>query len=77
MVDDVRQPIQTPPGCNWISIPARDVAVGDVLRINDWRLHVVGVERDFATAVLTAEFGFLLHFTHDDVVDVLRLALAA
>jgi hypothetical protein len=57
-------------------VPARDIAVGDVLRVNDWELHVVAVERDLATAVLTAEFGFLLHFTRDDVVDVLKPVLA-
>jgi hypothetical protein len=58
-------------------VPARDIAVGDVLRVNDWQLHVVAVERDLATAVLTVEFGFLLHFTRDDVVDVLKPASAA
>jgi hypothetical protein len=52
-------------------IPARDLAIGDVIHINDWQLHVISVERDIATAVLTAEFKFLLHFTRDDVVDVL------
>ena len=52
-------------------IPARDLAIGDVFQVNDRRLHVIAVERDIATAVLTAEFEFLLHFTRDDVVDVL------
>jgi hypothetical protein len=51
-------------------IPARELAVGDVIRLNDWRLHVVAVEHDLATAVLTAEFDFLLHFTRTDPVDV-------
>ncbi|HEY3715722.1 MAG TPA: hypothetical protein VGL39_14450 [Jatrophihabitantaceae bacterium] len=51
-------------------IPARHLVVGDVLRINDWRLHVVAVEHDRATAVLTSEFEFLLHYTRDDSVDV-------
>jgi hypothetical protein len=58
-------------------IPAQDLRVGDVLLVNDWRLHVIGVERELAIAVLTVEFGFLLHFTGDDVVDVLQHALAA
>jgi hypothetical protein len=58
-------------------IPVRDLRVGDVLQVNDWQLHVISVERDLATAVLTAEFGFLLHFTGDDVVDVLKPAMAA
>jgi hypothetical protein len=52
-------------------IPARELAVGDILRVNDWELHVLAVERDVATAVLTAEFGFLLNFTRDDYVEVL------
>ena len=51
-------------------IYARDLAVGDVFQVNDWRLHVIAVERDTAAAVLTAEFEFLLHFTSDDLVDV-------
>jgi hypothetical protein len=51
-------------------IHAQDLAIGDVLRLNDWRLHVTAVEHDRATAVLTAEFGFLLHFTRDESVDV-------
>jgi hypothetical protein len=51
-------------------IPARELAVGDVIRVNDWRLHVVAVEHDLATAVLTAEFDFLLHFTRTDPVDL-------
>ena len=29
-------------------IPARDLAVGDVLHINDWHLHVINIERDQA-----------------------------
>jgi hypothetical protein len=51
-------------------IPARNLAVGDVLRLNDWHLQVIAVEHDLATAVLTAQFEFLLHFTRDDSVDV-------
>jgi hypothetical protein len=51
-------------------IPARELTVGDVMRVNDWRLRVVAVEHDLATAVLTAEFDFLLHFARDDSVDV-------
>jgi hypothetical protein len=43
-------------------IPARDLAVGDVLHINDWRLHVIHIERGEALAVLTEEFAFLIHF---------------
>ena len=58
-------------------IHVRDLRVGDVLRVNDWQLHVIGVERDLATAVLTAEFGFLLHFKGDDIVDILKPAMAA
>ncbi|MCU1657933.1 MAG: hypothetical protein JWO57_2589 [Pseudonocardiales bacterium] len=51
-------------------IPALELAVGHVIRLNDWQLHVVAVEHDVATAVLTAEFDFLLHFARHDSVDV-------
>jgi len=53
-----------------MKIPARQLAVGDILRVNDRRLHVVAVEREIGTVVLTAEFDFLLHFTRDDMIDV-------
>jgi len=58
-------------------IPARDLVVGDVLDINDWRLHVINIERDQAMAVLTAEFAFLIHFAHEDLVSVQPRAAAA
>jgi hypothetical protein len=51
-------------------ISAQELAVGDVIRLNDWRLHVVAVEHDLAIGVLTAEFAFLLHFARNDPVDV-------
>jgi hypothetical protein len=53
-----------------MKIPARELTVGDVLRLNDWQMHVIAVEHDLGTAVLTAEFGFLLHFTRDETVDI-------
>ncbi|MCW2656028.1 MAG: hypothetical protein JWR06_221 [Jatrophihabitans sp.] len=53
-------------------IPVRELAVGDVIRLNDWHLHVVAVENDIATAVLTEEFDFLLHFTRGESLDVLN-----
>ena len=53
-----------------MKITVRELAIGDVIRVNDWQLHVVAVEHDIATAVLTTEFGFLLHFTRDDCVDI-------
>ena len=53
-----------------MKIPARQLAIGDTLCINDWQLHVIAVECEIGTAVLTAEFDFLLHFTRDDTVDV-------
>ena len=40
-------------------IPVRELTVGDMLGLNDWQMHVIAVEHDLATAVLTAEFGFL------------------
>ena len=57
-----------------MKIPANQLAAGDILHVNDWRLHVIAVERDLGTAVLTAEFDFLLHFTRDDSVDVISTA---
>ena len=51
-------------------IPAHELAVGDVIRVNDWQLHIIAVEHDIAFAVLTAEFDFLLHFPRDDSVVV-------
>ena len=54
-----------------MKIPARQLAIGDILRVNDWHLHVVAIEREIGTAVLTSEFDFLLHFTRDDTVDVI------
>lgn len=58
-------------------IPARDLAVGDVLHVNDWYLHVVKIECDRAMAVLTVEFDFLIHFGQEDVVTVQARAAAA
>jgi hypothetical protein len=58
-------------------IQACELSVGDVLLLNDWHLHVTRVERDRSTAVLTAEFDFLLHFTQDAFVTVEVHALAA
>jgi hypothetical protein len=60
-----------------VRVPARDLAVGDVLHVNDWLLHVIKIERDQAIAVLTAEFAFLIHFTQEDVVNVQARADAA
>jgi hypothetical protein len=58
-------------------IHARDLAVGDVLHVNDWPLHVTWIDRDNAVAVLTAELGFLIHFDRDDLVTVQAPAAAA
>ncbi|HKC28340.1 MAG TPA: hypothetical protein VKB75_10040 [Jatrophihabitans sp.] len=55
-----------------LQIPARELTRGDVLRIHDWRLHVLAVEHELGTAVLTSEFDFLLHFCRHDAVDVER-----
>jgi hypothetical protein len=52
-------------------IPARQLAIGDLLRVNDWHLHVIAVEREIGIAVLTAEFNFHLHFGGDDMVDII------
>lgn len=53
-----------------MKIYARNLAVGDVLHLHDWTLHVVGVERELAIGVVTAEFDFLIHFARNEVVDV-------
>ena len=58
-------------------IPARDLAVGDVLHINDWRLHVIHLERGEAVGVLTEEFAFLIHFGYQDRLTVQPRADAA
>ena len=51
-------------------ISARDLAVGDVVQINDWRLHVIRIDHDQTLAVLTSEFDFLIHFAQEDVVTI-------
>ena len=51
-------------------IRASELTVGDVMQLNDWQLHVLAIEREVGTAVLTAEFDFLLHFTGADLVQV-------
>jgi hypothetical protein len=51
-------------------IPARQLLVGDVLRVHDWCLHVVAVDNDPETAVLTAEFESQLHFARHEAVEV-------
>jgi hypothetical protein len=51
-------------------IHPRDLAAGDVLALNDWRLHVVAVEYDNAVGVRTTEFGFLIHFLNDEIVEI-------
>lgn len=58
-------------------ITARDLAVGDVLHVNDWHLHVIRIERDRFMAVLTLEFDFLIHFAQDDLVTFRARANAA
>jgi hypothetical protein len=58
-------------------IPARELAVGDVLHVNDWHLHVIRIDRDQAMAVLTSEFGFLIHFAQEDVVTIQARTAAA
>ena len=58
-------------------IHAEDLAAGDTLLLHDWRLHIVEVVYDTAVGVLTAEFGFLLHFPPREVVEVRRRAAAA
>ena len=62
---------QTISGEPTMKVSVRNLTVGDIVRLNDWQLHVVAVEHDVATAVRTAELGFLLHFTRDETVDIL------
>jgi hypothetical protein len=58
-------------------IRARDLAIGDVLHVDDWNLHVIKIERDQAMAVLTTEFAFLIHFAYEDFVRIEARARAA
>jgi glycogen synthase len=51
-------------------ICARDLAVGDILQVNDWQLHIVRVECENAVAVVTAEFAFVIHFGQHEFVTV-------
>jgi glycogen synthase len=51
-------------------IRARELVVGDIVQVNDWQLHITGIECYDAVAVQTAEFGFLIHFGRDDTVTV-------
>lgn len=68
---DLPPPPSPPSLCeSSMRIPARQLTIGDVVLLNGWRLHVTAVEHDLATAIGTAEFDFLLHFTHDDLVEV-------
>jgi hypothetical protein len=60
-----------------MKIRAQDLQAGDVVAMHDWNLHVIHVERDRAVAVLTAEFGFPIHFLLDELVSVRRPLLAA
>jgi hypothetical protein len=58
-------------------IYARDLVDGDVLQLNDWQLQVKAVDRGVKIAVTTTEFDCYLHFQHDDLVQVQRVAAAA
>lgn len=60
-----------------MKIRSQDLAVGDILEINGWNLHVIGVDRDRAVAILTTEFNFLIHFPRDEVVSIKAPAAAA
>jgi hypothetical protein len=60
-----------------MQVRARDLAVGDVVELNDWSLHVIAVECERAVAVMTTELGFVIHFTSDEVVEVRAPLLAA
>ncbi len=55
-----------------MKIRAGNLTPGDVLQLNDWRLHILKVEQDVGIAVLTSELDFLLHFTRHDVVNIER-----
>jgi hypothetical protein len=51
-------------------IHARDLAAGDILALNDWRLHVLAVEHEPVVGVRTTEFDFLIHFSKNEIVNV-------
>lgn len=58
-------------------ICARDLAVGNILQVNDRQLHVIRIEFERGLAVPTAEFDFLMHFEQDDFVTVQERPTAA
>jgi hypothetical protein len=60
-----------------MNVHAEDLACGDVLVLHDWTLHIVEVVCDRAVAVLTAEFGFVIHFLRSDELIVEQRAHAA
>lgn len=47
-----------------------EVEAGDILKVNDWKLHVRKVDHENATAVVVAEFNFILHLDNDRVYTV-------
>lgn len=51
-------------------IPVHALCAGDAIRLHDWELHVVQVDRDVTTAVLTVEFDFPLRFDRHDSVEL-------
>jgi glycogen synthase len=58
-------------------IHARDLTVGDIIQVNDWHLHVTSVERATATAIVTTEVSFPIHFADDEFVTIHERAAAA
>jgi hypothetical protein len=58
-------------------IHARDMAARDILEVNDWRLHITGIERDNAVALRTVKFAFVIHLGQDELVTVQHCAAAA
>jgi hypothetical protein len=53
-----------------IRISVRAICAGDAIRLHDWTLHVVAVDHDIATAMLTTEFKFPIHFNRQDSIEL-------
>jgi hypothetical protein len=53
-----------------MKISVRALCAGDAIRLHDWMLHVVAVDHDVATTVLTSEFEFPLHFNRQESIEL-------
>jgi hypothetical protein len=57
-----------------MKLPVSALRAGDTIRLNDWTLHILAVDRDARTGVLIAELSFAVHFDHHDRIEVIDRA---